>query len=54
MERIRYDVACLENARQLAFPYTLVASDCKVLFIESLDETEPLTLAAAMDRKRPR
>ena len=42
---------CLENARQLAFPYTRFASDCKALFIESLDEPEPLTLTAIMKRE---
>jgi hypothetical protein len=45
---------CLENGRRLLFPYTTFANDCKVLFIESLDKPESLTLAAIMERKRSR
>jgi hypothetical protein len=49
---------CLEYGRRLAFPYTRFANDCKVLFIESLDEdfepeTDSLTiLEQALKRKR--
>jgi hypothetical protein len=43
---------CLENGRRVIFPYTKFANDCKILFIESLDAPEPLTLKAITERGR--
>jgi hypothetical protein len=43
---------CLENGRRVIFPYTRFANDCKRLFIESLDASEPLTLAGLLGQKR--
>jgi hypothetical protein len=45
---------CLESGRRVIFPYTRFANDCKVLFIESLDAPDSLTLAQIRNRKRSR
>jgi hypothetical protein len=45
---------CLENGRRVIFPFTPFGNECKLLFIESLHQPGPLTLAKIMDRKRSR
>jgi hypothetical protein len=44
----------LEHARQVEFPFTRFAHDCEMLFRESLDQPDTLTLAQIRDRKRSR
>jgi hypothetical protein len=43
---------CLENGRRVVFSHTRFFNDCKLLFIESLDEAGPMTVAELLDRKR--
>ena len=44
--------SCLGNGRRVAFPFTMFAHDCEMLFRESLDQPDTLTLAQTRDQKR--